>query len=56
MKRLRIIEQNSIKADAGIFARAVRGHWGVKNRLHWCLDVTFSPYLSKSSSKAWLKA
>ncbi len=21
------------------FARAVRGHWGVENSLHWCLDV-----------------
>ncbi len=20
-------------------ARAVRGHWGVENSLHWCLDV-----------------
>jgi predicted transposase YbfD/YdcC len=24
------------------FAKAVRGHWGIENRLHWCLDVTFS--------------
>ena len=32
---------NSIKADAGIFARALREHWGVENKLHWCLDVTF---------------
>ena len=23
------------------FARAVRGHWGIENRLHWQLDVTF---------------
>jgi predicted transposase YbfD/YdcC len=23
------------------FAGAVRGHWGVENRLHWQLDVTF---------------
>ena len=23
------------------FARAVRGHWGVENRLHWHLDYTF---------------
>jgi predicted transposase YbfD/YdcC len=40
-----IIEQryfiNSIKADAKIFAHAVRGHWGIENKLHWCLDVTF---------------
>jgi predicted transposase YbfD/YdcC len=23
------------------FARAVRGHWGVENKLHWALDVCF---------------
>jgi predicted transposase YbfD/YdcC len=21
---------------------AVRGHWGIENRLHWVLDVTFN--------------
>lgn len=40
-----VIEQryfiNSFKADAKVFAAAVRGHWGIENRLHWCLDVTF---------------
>jgi predicted transposase YbfD/YdcC len=24
------------------FARAVRGHWGIENTLHWSLDVTFA--------------
>ena len=23
------------------FAKAVRGHWGIENSLHWQLDVTF---------------
>ena len=23
------------------FAQTVRGHWGIENRLHWVLDVTF---------------
>lgn len=23
------------------FAKAVRGHWGIENSLHWVLDVTF---------------
>lgn len=32
---------NSIAADAKRFAEAVRGHWGVENRLHWRLDVLF---------------
>ena len=27
--------------DAARFARAVRGHWSVENRLHWSLDVSF---------------
>lgn len=27
--------------DAHAFARAVRAHWGVENRLHWVLDVVF---------------
>lgn len=30
---------NSIPAQAKPFARAVRGHWGVENPLHWRLDV-----------------
>lgn len=32
---------NSLPADAKRFAHAVRGHWGVENRLHWRLDVVF---------------
>lgn len=23
------------------FAKAVRGHWGIENELHWCLDMGF---------------
>ncbi len=37
----------SIPADARRFARAVRGHWGVENRLHWRLDVVFSEDASR---------
>jgi predicted transposase YbfD/YdcC len=29
----------SIPADAKRFAHAVRSHWAIENRLHWCLDV-----------------
>jgi len=32
---------SSLPLDAPTFARAVRGHWGVENPLHWTLDVTF---------------
>lgn len=27
--------------DVSAFAKAVRGHWGVENGLHWVLDVVF---------------
>jgi len=29
----------SLGADAARFARAVRGHWGIENSVHWVLDV-----------------
>jgi predicted transposase YbfD/YdcC len=31
----------SKRMSARRFAAAVRGHWGIENRLHWQLDVTF---------------
>jgi predicted transposase YbfD/YdcC len=27
--------------DAETFAAMIRGHWGIENQLHWCLDVGF---------------
>jgi predicted transposase YbfD/YdcC len=27
--------------DANVFANMIRGHWGIENQLHWCLDVGF---------------
>mgnify|MGYP001159238613 FL=1 len=32
---------SSLAPDAEKFMRAVRSHWEVENRLHWCLDVQF---------------
>ena len=32
---------SSLELDVKTFARAVRGHWGVENKLHWVLDVCF---------------
>jgi predicted transposase YbfD/YdcC len=32
---------SSATLDAARAAHAVRGHWGIENRLHWVLDVTF---------------
>jgi predicted transposase YbfD/YdcC len=32
---------SSLPLEVQQFARAVRGHWGVENKLHWVLDVCF---------------
>jgi predicted transposase YbfD/YdcC len=39
---------SSLKLDVETFARAVRGHWGVENKLHWVLDVCFREDQSRS--------
>jgi len=31
----------SLESDAELFARAVRGHWGIENSVHWVSDVAF---------------
>jgi predicted transposase YbfD/YdcC len=31
----------SLRAGAAELGRLVRGHWGIENGLHWCLDVAF---------------
>ena len=38
---------SSAKLDAKTFAKAVRAHWGVENRLHWILDVVFHDDLAR---------
>jgi predicted transposase YbfD/YdcC len=37
----------SAKLDAKTFARVVRAHWGVENRLHWVVDVVFREDLKR---------
>jgi predicted transposase YbfD/YdcC len=32
---------SSLKLDVKTFARAVRSHWGIENKLHWVMDVCF---------------
>ena len=32
---------SSKQADAAIFNKAIREHWGIENKLHWTLDVAF---------------
>jgi len=30
------------QATPEFLLRTLRGHWGIENRLHWCLDVSFN--------------
>jgi predicted transposase YbfD/YdcC len=38
---------SSARLDAKLFARAVRAHWHIENRLHWVLDVVFRDDLAR---------
>jgi predicted transposase YbfD/YdcC len=40
----------STRLDVDSFARVVRGHWGIENRLHWVLDVVFRDDLARLHS------
>ena len=31
----------SLRRNGKQFANAVRAHWGIENKLHWCLDMTY---------------
>lgn len=52
---------SSLTRNARRFARLVRGHWGIENNLHWCLDMTFREDESRTRSPrladnlAWLR-
>jgi predicted transposase YbfD/YdcC len=39
---------SSLAPKVKAFANAVRGHWGIENRLHWTLDVTFAEDSSRA--------
>ena len=40
----------SLRHSAKRMASYVRGHWGVENGLHWCLDVSFREDQSRTRS------
>jgi hypothetical protein len=40
IRRRSYISSRALSAAA--FAAAARGHWGIENKLHWVLDVTFN--------------
>lgn len=52
---------SSLRPSVKRFAASVRGHWGIENTLHWCLDVTFSEDANRvrnrtlANNLAWLK-
>jgi len=42
---------SSLPLNAKKLAKSIRGHWGVENALHWCLDVTFGEDDSRARTK-----
>ena len=42
---------SSLALDVATFARAVRGHWGVENKLHWVLDVQMREDQSRARAR-----
>jgi predicted transposase YbfD/YdcC len=46
--RYYICSQNK---DAGVMNQLVRNHWGIENKLHWSLDVTYGEDLCRKRRK-----
>jgi predicted transposase YbfD/YdcC len=42
---------SSLPKGTDLFAEAVRAHWGVENKLHWCLDVIFGEDQNRARTK-----
>lgn len=41
----------SRKAKARVYGNGMRGHWGIENKLHWQLDVSFSEDMNRVSKR-----
>ena len=39
------------KMSAKTFGDSQRGHWGIENQLHWCLDIAFNEDSCRMRSK-----
>ena len=42
---------SSLPADASRLLAAIRAHWTVENRLHWCMDVAFADDQMRARTK-----
>jgi predicted transposase YbfD/YdcC len=42
---------SSLPADAKVLAKAILGHWGVENGLHWVLDMYFAEDRSRARTE-----
>ena len=42
---------SSLPLSPDQFAEAVRSHWGVENKVHWCLDVVFGEDQNRARTK-----
>ena len=52
---------SSLQRNVKLFAKAVRGHWGIENTCHWTLDMTFREDESRARERhvaenlSWLR-